>query len=228
MWAADADSPPSCSFSFLNIHAIYIFTFYSHPPPPRSNPHGKHPHTHIHPVPTSLPLEYSSSLFTTGNKQMWITHSFIHSLTHSLTHSHHLSLFHFLSLSRVRKLSIPFLPTSSSYYQNLFSVPFCSILSHDATIVHQHCWKNNWWLLLNHSHEFFINLIPLQGLNTRAHTLALSLKASPWQRTTKHDIWKARTNKATWVHTRAHTQVHVQSAARQYRIIYAKHLLAHL
>lgn len=203
----------------------FLLSILTPPPLPPSNPHGKHPHTHIHPVPTSLPLEYPSSLFTTGNKQMWITHSFIH----SLTHSHHLSLFHFPSLSHVRKLSIPFLPISSPYYQNLFSVPFCSILSPDATIMHQYCWKNNWWLLLNHSHEFFINLIPLQGLNTRARTcsisqsLAVAKNNQTWHLESTH-----KQSNVKWVRTRAHTQVHVQSAARQYRIIYAKHLLAHL
>ena len=36
--------------------------------------------------------------------------------------------------------------------------------------MHQYCWKNNWWLLLNHSHEFFINLIRLQGPYTHTHT----------------------------------------------------------
>lgn len=81
--------------------------------------------------------------------------------------------------------------------------------------------------MLNHSHEFFINLIPLQGLYTHARMLSLSKprhgKEQPNMTFGKYPQTKQREMSA-----HENTQVHIQSAAQWYRIIYAKHLLAHL
>lgn len=181
MWAADADSPPflfSTSMSFRH----FILASFSQP----------YSNLTIH------PFGASSFLFITANKQTSLPHS--HTKTHNIK-LHNPSLFHFHTSV---KLSRPILPTSS-YYQNLF-ILFCSrLLLLVATIMHQYCRKNNWWLLLNHSHEFFIHLIPLQGLYTRTH--ACSRSQSP----------AMAKNNQTWHLESTHKQSNVKREMSAYK-----------